>query len=397
MTSLFKAILLVLATCVCCFVGHMFQRSRCFYTAEPYERAFYDGDAGKMLRYARDYVRYDRYTESGASMYFQNACELAGDWGSALFWAERSEDQTQALWTRPRIYFKAGAKRKAFADYCAAIQEMKPDGICSKEDATFIVKKVTVYESGISPRRRLSPFWNYSDFMEFMEREFAAEGSPDEFQNAMSLFRSIRVDQAEWDAALEKRINEISSSDRRKKLRVQIQRMHDDFLIRQEKYRNQRVEEEPVIGQVSAFENVAEDSSISRFLRSGLNGYGVKGELCVIFAFIASFWYARHSSRKDFREEFRPFVGILVGIVVAAVVSCTDAARLDDGLVRYDLCFRPLFGAIGGLGGALLWLILRKNRSFGGVHSESGSSESIDVNSTVIGLLTTRFTDNVGR
>ncbi|MBR5758621.1 MAG: hypothetical protein IKX88_08505 [Thermoguttaceae bacterium] len=311
-----------------------------------------------MAFYARGYDQYLKSTRNGGfelsrKQYYLNACELQGDWSAALGWANRIEAPSAADWTRPRIYYKAGFKRQAFAGYCAALKERFSHGVCSGEEAFRVVNAVTLYGDGTSRERRLSSFWEYSDFLEFMKNEFEFEGTPEEFQRSMSIFRSIRVDRAEWDAALQNRLNTLSSA-RREKLLLQTQQMRDDYLNRQKTYRNQRIEGELRPQYVSEFEDPVKDSPFKTVLRYGFNGYGVMGEICLILAFVSSFSYAGRTSRRRNLKEFHPFTGILVGIIVALVASCYDATSLADGIVRYDVCFRPIFGAVGGYWGALL-------------------------------------------
>ena len=365
--AIFQTTLILLGTLFCSFTVRMLQISRDWYTDFPYNRAFSNGDAERMAFYARDYDQYVKSTRNGGFelsrwKYYLNACELQGDWGAALGWADRIENPSVANWTRPRIYYKAGFKRQAFAGYCAALKEQFPHGVCSGEEAFHIVDAVTLYGDGTSRERRLSPFWEYSDFLEFMEKEFEFEGSPEEYQRSMSIFRSIRVDSAEWDAALQNRLNTLSAA-RREKLLLQTRQMRDDYLNRRETYRNQRIEGELHPQYVSELEDSSKNSSFKTVLRYGFNGYGVMGEICLILAFVGSFFYAGRTARRRNRKEFRPLTGILVGIIVALVASCYDATSLADGIVRYDLCFRPIFGAVGGYWGALLYQVLEKDPS----------------------------------
>ena len=111
-----------------------------------------------------------------------------------------------------------------------------------------------------------------------MEKEFEFEGSPEEFQRSMSIFRSIRVDSAEWDAALQNRLNALSSA-RREKLLLQTRQMRDDYLNRRETYRNQRIEGELRPQYVSELEDSSKESSLKTVLRYCFNGYGLMGEI----------------------------------------------------------------------------------------------------------------------
>ena len=105
--AIFQTTLILLGTLFCSFTVRMLQISRDWYTDFPYNRAFSNGDAERMAFYARDYDQYVKSTRNGGFelsrwKYYLNACELQGDWGAALGWADRIENPSAANWTRRR-------------------------------------------------------------------------------------------------------------------------------------------------------------------------------------------------------------------------------------------------------------------------------------------------------
>ena len=133
-------------------------------------------------------------------------CETERDWDGALTYLKEYEYLTYAKsverivyfdcyckridlkTTQARIFYKKGELEQAFIAYCkvALLEEFSHN-----LDRPEYVKCFFCQEGTRSASRRMSPFPTYPDFLRFMEEEYAKLGSPEEYREAMEIYRAL--------------------------------------------------------------------------------------------------------------------------------------------------------------------------------------------------------------
>ncbi len=139
---------------------------------------------------------------SFAGVYYHEIfCEMNKDWDGAFHYLDEYSKisfdnyairgyfidcDVDAI--RARLYYKMGKKSLAFAEYCDLTNSMNPE-----QDAESVKSRYSLCQ-----RQKfhclsdsMSCFPTYSSFLQFMEEEYEALGKPEEYKDAMDIYRSL--------------------------------------------------------------------------------------------------------------------------------------------------------------------------------------------------------------
>ena len=165
-----------------------------------YFKAMRVGDGQSAVYWAEKTTKYAaKEKRSFQEEWLGYAFELNGQNEEALqIYQERNNQPTQMELDIPRVKFKLGQTEEAFQGYCryadinhALSHERLNDQRLEQRIWALgrIRYPITMERDGFY--MRLSPFLEYKDFLNFMEKEYQKLGEPSEYAAAMELFQAI--------------------------------------------------------------------------------------------------------------------------------------------------------------------------------------------------------------
>ncbi len=163
-----------------------------------FERAVLDGNADAATKFAQEMEARKNYSLLYPGVSSTNArgiaLELNGELDASLDVYKTCAFRSVS---RPaRVYYRLGRRADAFAAYCRLADEalkFNDDRAVALEAAK---RRVLFFEGG-DKRSPLEPFADYSEFLRFIEEEFAKTADPTPFENAVQFWR----DAAEIDVS----------------------------------------------------------------------------------------------------------------------------------------------------------------------------------------------------
>lgn len=181
------------------------QYIRSLYT-NKYYNAMQKKDGELAMKYAVCAKRIaPSYATNDVELRIGYAKELANDYEGALkvyYNAYNAINKPDALiFNELRLLYKVGQRDRAFRGYCEAIDKRwlkdRPNGanykMASIYSKTSILAnfKQTLTMERMFEGKILSPFTDYSAFLNFVEEEFRLQGEPPERLEAMEFFRDV--------------------------------------------------------------------------------------------------------------------------------------------------------------------------------------------------------------
>lgn len=167
--------------------------------------------------------------------------DLLGKYDEALTWTIKRQDILEVddsyiypthsgymaeylFAAKARIHFKNGEKRKAFLDYISIYERRLSKEQFSYETSPLVYGEGIKYlltmdhDCGSSQCRKYyrdTSCFNYSEFFDFMKKEFEEMGSPEEYREAMDFFQELNDMSFDYAAYVEQERSKTLDEDKK--------------------------------------------------------------------------------------------------------------------------------------------------------------------------------------
>ena len=186
--------------------------------SNKWSQAMSEGDGQAAIFWAkRGYAIAKRQRSDGLLHHFERyialAYELDGQFDEALLWMTRHSNHTAFFYSaegnfyRGRLLFKQDKREEAFKAYCRGAtmwsehfaQDLAYKGYLVNTGGWYTRNNalqklrflVTMAAEVSSAELRLTAFWDYEDFLFFMEEKYEKHACSEEYAEAMKLFRAV--------------------------------------------------------------------------------------------------------------------------------------------------------------------------------------------------------------